>query len=746
MLDKVEKARLAAANQDNYGRPVLIQGVVTYCDPEWHLLFVQDESGGLFIDLDENVVDVSAGQLVEVSGKLAPSNRGIESPHFRILGAAPMPTPQLLLHPGDRSQVRLSEWVEIHGRVRAASIENGRLTVTVVEGADRTRVRILTPQQIPPINFIGADVQVTGVSAADLDEKMKTQIFVSSLDQINLVGTRKLTDPFSGRPEPLSMALDRRGAGKPLLLTGTVIEQKPGRVLVVGDGTAKVRCRLSDDSQLAPGDSVELLGFTSPSSAYELEDTIVRMIAPRTGASQINGAMRTIRQLKSLSVEAAATQVPVDVQGTVTFIDPYSSLLFVQDKTAGAYVDIHRGSPELEAGDRVRVQGVSGPGDYAPIITRAAIRRIGHGSMPKPQPLSLQMLASGMNDGGWVQIAGTVHSVLQLHSQHWFKLVVAGHSYEVQLPHSANTDALQGRLLDAQVSVGAVCGTKFNEKRQLVGLRFFVPNNRYVKILEPAPAEAAKSVRPLSTLLRFDPFDLSIHRARVRGIVTLLAGEQAFYMQDASAAMYVVPEQTTQVHTGQLVDVSGFAALGPEGPYLEDAAVHEADGTARVAPVNLTAEDLRTGSYLSQLVTVKGRLLEHVGGPEEDTMILQDGSVLLQVQLQGGKISPAVRRGSLLEVTGILQSRGGPNQNSVRIALPAPRYVRVIEAASWWTPENTARMLAVALIVILAALLWMSFRAFCERSYQARHDLLTGLPNRRAAMDGLERQMVRDDP
>ena len=94
------------------------------------------------------------------------------------------------------------------------------------------------------------------------------------------------------------------------------------------------------------------------------------------------------------------------------------------------------------------MQGVSDPGDYAPIITRPMITRIGHGSMPKPQQLSLQTLASGINDGGWVQIAGTVHSVSQLHSQHWFKLVVGGHSYEMQLPYGANTDALQGWFLD----------------------------------------------------------------------------------------------------------------------------------------------------------------------------------------------------------------------------------------------------------------------------------------------------------
>jgi hypothetical protein len=52
------------------------------------------------------------------------------------------------------------------------------------------------------------------VPAAALEKKRKTtdiQIFVSSLDQVKLGETRKLVDPFSGRPEPLAMTLDRRG-------------------------------------------------------------------------------------------------------------------------------------------------------------------------------------------------------------------------------------------------------------------------------------------------------------------------------------------------------------------------------------------------------------------------------------------------------------------------------------------------------------------------------------------------------
>ena len=204
-----------------------------------------------------------------------------------------------------------------------------------------------------------------------------------------------------------------------------------------------------------------------------------------------------------------------------------------------------------------------------------------------------------------------------------------------------------------------------------------------------------------------------------------------------------MPEQSTQVHAGQLVEVSGFAAVGADGPYLEDATVHVIGEKTQVAPVRLTAEDITSGAYQSQLVTVQGRLLERVAGPDEDTLILQAGYLVLRARLQGGKILADARRGSLLAVTGILQNEGRANQDVFRITLPSAGDVRVIEAASWWSAENAARSLVVAVIAVLAVLLWVSFSAYRVRSYQARHDLLTGLPNRRSALEYLERQMAR---
>ena len=750
VLDQAEAARLAARNPINYGQSVRITGVVTYFDPDWHLLFLQDESGGFFVNLQDLAVQFTPGQLVEVTGRLAASNLGIDNPRFRILGQAKMPVAQPLPDETDPNAARLSQWVACQGTIRRASIEDGRLTLIVLDSRGRRiQVRVLGEQQARTIAFFGVGVQVEGVSAASVDARGTpngVQVFVSSLQQLKPTGATGFADPFTTKPQPLSLANDRKRAGTLVHLAGTTLEGRPGR-LVIGDGNLRITAQLADSYQPGPGpgDSVELFGFVSSSSEFDLEDTIVRVVAPRTPLqeSQINGALQTVRSLKSLSVETAAKRLPVDVTGTVTFFDPPWSLLFVQDNTGGVYVDIHNGIPDIEVGDRVRVQGFSGPGDYAPIITSPTVRRIGHAAMPTPLSLSWQTLVTGRDDAGWVEVVGVVHSVSELRSQHSFQLVVAGNSYTVQLAHSDIFNTAPEALLDAQVRVRGVCGAVFNEKRQLVGLKFFVPGMRDVEVLEAAPPESAFEARPIVSLLRFDPLNLSIHRTKVRGSVTFVDGNRGFYLQDSSAGIYVLTNGAGQVLAGQSVEVTGFAVAGANGLSLEDAVITPASQVAPVSPLRLTADDLANGDYGAQLVTVQGRLLEQVRGPEGDTLFLRSGNLLLRATLRTSQNSEEIRRSSLLEITGILHADGHSSQPSIRILVPSLGNIRILEAASWWTPEHVIRTLIVALIVFLAVMLWLSFAAYRVRSYQAEHDLLTGLPNRRSVLDHLDRQLAR---
>ena len=745
LLDHAETVRLAALNPNNYGAPVKLDVVVTYYDPEWHLLFVQDVSGGLFLNVKEAVAGLRAGTHVVVQGKLASPNIGIEDPQFHLLGSMAMPIPQSLPTGPDPKLLRLSQWVAMQGTIRLAAIEDGRLTLTVVEGNQRTRVRVRDRKTVWPFKLVGAQVQLDGVFAGALDDKGNltgTQVFLDSVDDLKI--QNKPTYAFDMKPDSFASILESHQAARIVHLSGTVVEQNNTYILALSDGLKTVKARLADSSQFASGDCVELIGFTSNSADYQIEDAIVRMIAPRKvlDESQISGALRTLRELKSLSVDAAVKQLPVDVQGKVTFVDVPAGILFVQDATAGAYVDIHSQIIDLRPGDSVQVKGVSNPGEYAPIISKPKIKVLARGTLPKPSSLSLQALASGNSDGSWVQITGIVRSVQRLQNQHSFKLAIGGSSFPVQFPWTFDTSSLHDRLLDAQVRVNAVCGTIFNEKRQLVGIRFFVPDVASVQILEPVPTEAASVVRPIVTLLRFDPLNLSIHRVKVRGVVTLQDKSQNFYVQDSTAGIYVVADQKTSLQPGQVVEVSGFAVADPEGPYLDDASVVPVNLNAAVTPVKLTPEDMSAGSYNSQLVKVDGKLLERIVGPDQSVLILQTGQMVLRARLRGN-LPAGVRQGSLLEVTGILQKEDQTSPPSYRIALRSEDDIRVLQAASWWTPGHTVRASVLAVILILVTMLWVVVSAYRVRSHQAKHDPLTGLQNRNAVLEYLERQMAR---
>jgi len=746
VLENAERVRLAALNTKNYGTPIKLDAVVTYYDPEWHLLFVQDTSGGLFLNLKEPVAGLGTGIRVVVEGKLASPSIGIEDPQFQLIGSAPLPVPQTLPSAGNPNQMRLSQWVRVQGTVRLASIEDGRLTLMIVDGDKRTQVRVRDRKKVAPFSLVGAKVKFNGVSAAAVDDKGNwkgTQVFIDSVDDLKIETWPVYA--FDIKPDSFATILESHQPIRIVHLSGTVAGQTSGHILSLTDGSKTVKALLADSSQFVSGDCVELIGFTSLSTEYQIEDAIVRMIAPRQALdeSRIIGALHTVRELKSLSVEAAVKQIPLDVTAKVTFVDPSASILFIQDATAGAYVDIHNQVIDVSPGDLVNVKGVSNPGEYAPIISRPEIKVLAHGKLPKPPTLSLQALASGNSDGGWVQVSGIVRSVQRLQNQHTFKLAIGGNSFPVQFPWTLDTSDLGNKLLDAQVRVSAVCGTIFNEKRQLVGIRFFVPNAESVQIMEPAPVEAANIVRPVVTLLRFDPLNLSMHRVKIRGVVTLQDKNLNFYLQDSTAGIYVVADQKISLQPGQVVEVLGFAMADPEGPFLDDASVVPVSLNESIVPATVAAEEMSAGSYSSQLVRVEGKLLERIGGPEQSVLILQSGQVMLRARLKSGDLPAGIRQGSLLEVTGILQKEDQTSPRSYRIALRSGDDIRVLHAASWWTPGHTARASVVAVIAILVAMLWVVVGAYRIRTHQARHDSLTGLQNRNSTLEYLERQMAR---
>src|SRR5450756_1259663 len=126
---------------------------------------------------------------------------------------------------------------------------------------------------------------------------------------------------------------------------------------------------------------------------------------------------KTARDAHSLLPAEAARHYPVHLKAVVTYFDPYidqrHTALFVHDSTGSIFVALpSQLSLSLEPGTEVEVRGVTGSGDYAPIVERAQVKIIGHSQVPATAPrVTMSQLFSGAVDGQWVEIEGLVHAV-----------------------------------------------------------------------------------------------------------------------------------------------------------------------------------------------------------------------------------------------------------------------------------------------------------------------------------------------
>jgi len=72
-------------------------------------------------------------------------------------------------------------------------------------------------------------------------------------------------------------------------------------------------------------------------------------------------------EIRKLSMEQASLKYPVRLQGVVTYFDPSSFSMFIQDATGGIWVRHPQNSARLEAGQQIELQGITRKG-FAPGI------------------------------------------------------------------------------------------------------------------------------------------------------------------------------------------------------------------------------------------------------------------------------------------------------------------------------------------------------------------------------------------
>ncbi len=430
------------------------------------------------------------------------------------------------------------------------------------------------------------------------------------------------------------------------------------------------------------------------------------------------GELRTAKEVRRLTPEQAARKTPVHFSGVVTFFDENLYSRFVQDDTAGIYLQATN-LPPLTAGQMIEVEGVTGPGEYAPIVVATQVRILGEGKLPAPQPVSVEQLVSGQEDSQFVEVVGIVRAVrFEEESKHYLIDIVTGGerftAYMKELPVSQPEE-----LVDSIVKVRGVCSTLFNRQRQLFGFRLMVSRPADLVIEKPAPANPfAIPTQTLESLLRFTPQGTFGHRVKVVGTVTYQEPGRALFIQDEQGGLYAQTRQRTPVQAGDRVEVLGFTAKGEYTPMLQDAFYRKIAPGAAPEPDRVDLGETLRGTHDCRLVRLEANLLDRTQRGREQFLVLETGGFIFHGYLgqnESGVAFAHAPNGSVVAVTGVcLIERGsgwiageGWRAKSFRLLLRSPADVVVLKSPPWWTQANMLLTAGIVGVMVLIGLVVM---------------------------------------
>lgn len=438
-------------------------------------------------------------------------------------------------------------------------------------------------------------------------------------------------------------------------------------------------------------------------------------------------------EVHSMPREEAALARPVKVRGVVTFAYPkHIGSFVIEDETGGLYIDAtqpRENSFQPVPGTMVEVTGVTGEGGYAPVVKAIAIEDLGIAPLPVARPVTVNQLLTGRFDSRRVEISGVVQHAETRDLVEQFGLELDGEVGRVTVLALESGGVAPADLIDAEVTLRAVCFPFFNERAQVAGVRLEMGSARDIDIKRP-PFEKVFST-PLVTLDRLQPFSPAgnnFHRKRIIGTVTLIKPGNFLYLQDGDHAVRVNLAGHFPVRVGDRIEAVGFPSVRTRFVEWQRAVIRKI-GTAPVPPPVPSRPDqiLRTGLSVAKrakndwdgrLITLTGRL--------DRVEILKDGQCQLYVE-SGGQITQAIlgwpdqtgflaalRPGSSISATGICVIQYSDVWPTSRYADPTGMSlllrhasdVRVLRAATWWTPTRLRVAMGVILTILLASLAW----------------------------------------
>jgi signal transduction histidine kinase len=443
---------------------------------------------------------------------------------------------------------------------------------------------------------------------------------------------------------------------------------------------------------------------------------------PKISAQPTNELLTNASAILALSGDRAAQGIKISIKGVVTAAEPHwGGRFFIQDPSDGVFVE-NISDDQPSPGDILAIEGVSYPGGYAPIISHPHWMKIGEAPLPPAKPVEIEQLMSGAEDGQRVEISGIVRDARIADNLLNVDISSGGYRIPVYAPIPPGIDP--SKLIGTKVDVKGTSATTFNAPlRHLISVDIYVPLVQdFVVAKSRATDPFNEPLTLVNNIAQYRAGRSISDRVHVKGVVIYQRNGEDLFIRDASGGLQIKSNEVLPLSKGDAVEAVGFPGFDNFLPVLEDAVFRKtSEPPVDVTPTNAPIAELLQGLHHSDLITIRGKLLDRLeeravspaGEPDLKTiLVLQASNMVFSASAETtgpNLILKSIPIGGVVEVSGVcfLQSDENGNIKSFQVLLPASNSVRLITQPSWLTPQHLLITLAGAFLVIVVGTSWV---------------------------------------
>jgi signal transduction histidine kinase len=444
-------------------------------------------------------------------------------------------------------------------------------------------------------------------------------------------------------------------------------------------------------------------------------------------------ALTTVQQVLDLGpVRARELRQRVRLRGTAALASVKPPWAFLHDGQACILIYGTNAPEDLAAGSVIEAEGFTESGMQSPLIERAKFTVIGSAPLPEPLRLPIARMAAGEGCWQYVRVEGVVRDMNRDAQNLAISIASEGRRFSAYVFGYAKIRAngLPVELLNARISLDAICWTDLDDRNQPLGFLLSTTATNTLRVLAPGNTNcfASPALRAEEIARLHQPSD---ERLKITGTVTAhLADDRVFlqtefgsvqarleppYSRGAPNTETIPREPSPQLQPGDRIELLGAPVAGALAPLLLDARVRRVGNGPPPEPLPVNVSALAGGAHDADLVRCQARLLVHERRPHdlgfEELLVLEAGDRVFQAiwRTDSTNALAPVPFNASLQLDGICVVEPAPAKvrHTFRILLRRPADVKYLGQTAIWSRPVAGRMLGGGALLLAGAALWV---------------------------------------